>query len=68
MDVFEVMELAADNVEKAQMLSSAMLCLDDAIRISTAPGGNLVEAKARALKSLAYSIGVLHPDYIRASE
>jgi hypothetical protein len=45
------------------MRSSAKLCLDDAYAALGA--GNDAVAKARALKSLAYSVGIAHPDYIR---
>jgi hypothetical protein len=50
---------------QAQDASSAYLCLADAIAQSNA--GDLANAKARAIKSLAYSVGVFHPDYKRAS-
>lgn len=45
--------------------SSARLCLADAVALYDA--GFLTEAKARALKSLAYSVGTFHRDYVRAS-
>lgn len=47
------------------MESSARLCLADAIALFDA--GDLVAAKARALKSLSYSVGVFHPDYAKAA-
>jgi hypothetical protein len=50
----------------ALMEGSARLCLEDAVRLQDA--GNLDAAKARALKSLGYSVGTLHPDYKRASK
>jgi hypothetical protein len=43
------------------MESSARLCLTDAIYQLNK--GDTVAAKHRALKSLAYSVGILHPDY-----
>lgn len=46
------------------MSSSAELCLDDAR--SLLADGNIRAAGERACESLAYSVGVLHPDYIRA--
>ena len=41
--------------------SSARLCLSDAIRCYE--DGLLDAAKDRAIRSLAYSVGVFHPDY-----
>jgi hypothetical protein len=46
------------------MESSARLCLADAIRLYD--DGQYDEARARALKSLKYSIGILADDYKRA--
>lgn len=43
------------------MESSARLCLADALRLHDA--GNFEAARARALKSLAYSVGVFSPAY-----
>lgn len=51
----------------AYALESARLCLSDANRI-VEECGDLNAAKERALKSLAYSVGVFHPDYVRASK
>lgn len=48
-----------------EMESSARLCLTDALRLYET--GKHVDAKARALKSLAYSVGILHADYRRAA-
>lgn len=50
----------------AAMQSSAELCLTDAIALFEA--GDLVNAKARAVKSLGYSVGILHADYTRAAK
>ena len=47
------------------MESSARLCLADAIALFDA--GDFDTAKARALKSLAYSVGVFHPAYKAAA-
>lgn len=47
------------------MESSARLCLADAIALYDA--GNKEAAKLRALKSLAYSVGILSPVYRRAA-
>lgn len=50
----------------AQMESSARLCLADAIALLEK--GDLAYAKARAVKSLAYSVGVFHTDYKKAAQ
>jgi hypothetical protein len=46
------------------MASSALLCYSDALKLLEK--GDRHYAEKRALKSLAYSVGILHPDYIRA--
>jgi hypothetical protein len=50
----------------AAMDSSARLCLADAVAL--ADRGELEYAKARAVKSLGYSVGVFHADYKRAAK
>jgi hypothetical protein len=50
----------------AAMDSSARLCLADAV--SLFDRGEIDHAKARAVKSLGYSVGVLHADYKRAAK
>jgi hypothetical protein len=50
----------------AAMESSARLCLSDAVRAEN--DGELGTACACALRSLAYSVGKFHPDYIRVSK
>lgn len=61
----QVIILARKHVHNpVAMRSSAELCLADAVRLQDE--GNLNAAKARALKSLAYSVGILHADYRRA--
>lgn len=67
MNTQTIINLARKHVfaNQAQDASSAYLCLADAIAQSNA--GDLANAKARAIKSLAYSVGVFHPDYKRAS-
>lgn len=47
-----------------KMESSARLCLEDAIRHKDEGEWDL--AASRALKSIAYSVGILHPAYTRA--
>jgi hypothetical protein len=48
-----------------EMESSARLCL--AYAIENVEAGDLDAAKAWATKSLAYSVGILHPDYDKAT-
>lgn len=66
MNTNEVIILARKHVNGAagEMKSSALVCLQDAIMCQYQ--GDLATAKERALKSLAYSVGVFHPDYRRA--
>lgn len=64
MSVSQVIVLARKHVRTGPMQSSAELCLTDAIRLYE--NGKLPEARKRALKSLAYSVGILHTDYQRA--
>ena len=47
------------------MQASAERCLSDAIKLYD--DGALDRAKERAVKALAYSVGIGHPDYKRAS-
>ena len=61
----EVIALAKSHVARGVMDTSAELCLTDALCWEDA--GRLDLARTRALKSLAYSVGILHPDYIRAA-
>lgn len=65
MTTIEVLNLAAFHAGRGGMISSAKLALDDAIRLMTIERFDL--ARRRALKSLAYSVGVFHPDYQRAA-
>jgi hypothetical protein len=64
MDAKDVVELAKKHVTEGSMPSSAMLCLTDAVGLLRM--GNEYYAKKRALDSLAYSVGVFHPDWILA--
>lgn len=50
----------------AAMQSSAQLCLADAVRFFD--DGEYKFAKAAAIRSLGYSVGILHADYQRASK
>lgn len=66
MNTDEVITLARKHVGNgAVMESSARVCLADAVRLRDE--GKLDLAKTRALKSLAYSIGIAAPDYLRAA-
>ena len=61
----EVMILARKHVG-GPMESSARICLADAVALQDA--GDYEAARVRAIKSLAYSVGILHPDYQRAAK
>jgi len=66
MNSYEVIQLAKKHVDStAVMQYSAKLCLADAVRLQYQ--GKCAEARNRAVKSLAYSVGVLHPDYKAAT-
>jgi hypothetical protein len=61
MNAQEIIDLAQSHVSKASMQSSAQLCVDDA-RACLARG--LPDyAIGRAVRSLAYSLGILSPVY-----
>jgi hypothetical protein len=67
MNTKEVIALARKHASNgATMQSSAQLCLEDAIKLFDA--GDLQHAKARAVKSLGYSVGVFHEDHKRAAK
>jgi len=67
MTVHEIIILARKYVMQgeAPMQSSAELCLSDAIKLYD--NGALGSAKNRAIRSLAFTVGIHHPDYARAS-
>jgi hypothetical protein len=50
----------------AAMESSARLCLADAVSLKDQ--GDFKHAKERAVKSLAYSVGIFHADYQKAAK
>lgn len=56
--------LADRYAAQAPMRSSAELCLSDARGLLAR--GHETLAHVRAMRSLAYSIGVFHPDYVAA--
>lgn len=66
MNAEKVIRLARMHLGKGYMESSARLCLSDAIERFDA--GDYSRAKARAIKSLCYSIGKDAPDYRRATK
>jgi hypothetical protein len=57
--------LARKHIGEAEMGSSARLCLADAIRLFDE--GDHEAAQARALRSLQFSVGMFHPDFIKAA-
>lgn len=62
----EIIRLARKNVDNgAAMSSSARLCLAEAV--SSFDDGHYDVAAARAVKSLAYSVGIFHADYKKAA-
>lgn len=65
MDAQQIITLARKHLGGA-MESSARLCLSDALTL--VERGDFEYAKQRALKSLSYSVGILHPDYRRAAQ
>jgi len=66
MNTSNVIVLARKHVHNDMpMRTSAELCLSDAI--DRYDSGNFESAKMWALKSLAYSVGVFHNDYIKAA-
>lgn len=65
MNAAEIIALAEEHADKAQMKSSAELCITDAKWCLAR--GEEDYAKGRALKSLAYSVGKLSPIYKSAA-
>ena len=68
----EIVRLAAHHVNRAfdglhtEHTYSALTCLSDAQYALR--HGNDAAARLRAIKSLAYSVGIYHEDYARAIE
>jgi uncharacterized protein (UPF0332 family) len=60
-----IISRAAELAPHAAMASSAQLCVDDAKRLLES--GDVESARRRALKSLAYSVGIGSPLYIVAA-
>jgi hypothetical protein len=63
-----VLALARKHLGTGAMESSARLCLSDAITLMERETPDYSAARARAIRSLAYSVRILHPDYRRASK
>lgn len=62
----EILRLARKHVDNgAVMASSARLCMAEAV--ASFNDGHYDVAAARAVKSLAYSVGIFHPDYKKAA-
>ena len=67
LDTSAILALARKHVGNgAEMESSARLCLADAVAL--AARGEALKAQDRARKSLAYSVGIFHDDYIRVTQ
>ena len=67
LDTSAILALARKHVGNgAEMESSARLCLADAVAL--ADRDELIAAQERARKSLAYSVGIFHDDYIRVTQ
>lgn len=64
MQITDLLQLAAVHVHEGSMATSAALCLEDAR--DEYEDGRFRSARRMALKSLAFSVGVFHPDYVRA--
>ena len=57
--------LAQKHLETGAMATSAQCCLEDAYYLIRRH--DFTAARQRALRSLAYSVGILHADYQRAA-
>lgn len=67
MTTTQILALARKNLDTTpENEASARLCLSDAVAMFNQ--GYLHDARGRALRSLSYSLGILHPDYQRAAK
>lgn len=66
MNAQQFIELAEKHVAQAEMRSSAQLCIDDAK--ACLANGKPEYAIHRAVRSLAYSVGILSPIYKEARQ
>lgn len=65
MNSYDVIQLARKHAANGSaMQSSAQLCLKDAEALQHK--NQCASARNRAVKSLEYSVGIFHPDYIAA--
>ena len=62
----DVLILARKHCGNSPMMSSARVCLNDAVDLMNE--GDYTAARKRAVDSLKHSIGVFHVDYRRASQ
>jgi hypothetical protein len=62
----DILALARKHLGKGEMESSARVCLSDATYLYD--NGDLQAARLRALNSISYSVGMFHPDYIKAKK
>lgn len=62
----DIYALAKKHIGEGEMVSSAEFCLDDAMKCWKA--GAYESAKQWARKSLSYSVGIFHPDYIATND
>ena len=65
-NVLEVIAIAKAQAPFAQMASSAKLCVEDAE--ACLARGDEERARSRALKSLAYSVGIMSNVYKEAAQ
>ena len=65
MNTNDTIILARKHLGTNAMRSSAAVCLADAVALQD--DGGLFNARLRALRSLAYSVGRFHPDYKRVN-
>ncbi len=63
MNAIEAIEIAKSHIGSGSMVSSAQLCLADAVALQAK--GDEDYSKRRALNSVAYSVGIFHSDYDR---
>ena len=61
----EIIDIATKHSNKG-WVSSAKLALSDAIRMANA--GKEDVARRRALKSLQFSVGIFHADFLKVAE
>ena len=64
MNFQNMLKLAEKHKDEGEMVSSAQLCIKNAK--ASYKTGAFESAKHWALKSLSYSVGVFHQDYIAA--